>query len=150
MSFKINELFHFQSKSHAANSARQLLSNIIWQTKNQNKWFQKTWQIRITSVLNQKFQIEFHIPKTSKQYFSWVHCQEIYRRSPIRAVFGFSGHHTNCGTTLIRDWSSTHCFEINIIHKRISTLQFYIPGFQNNPGYPKQKEFLKSNEGNLR
>ena len=29
-------------------------------------------------------------------------------------------------------------------------LQFYIPGFQNDPSYPKQKEFLKSTEGNLK
>ena len=40
--------------------------------------------------------------------------------------------------------------EIKIIHRRISTLQFYIQGFQNQPSYPKQKEFLKSNEGNLK
>ena len=29
-------------------------------------------------------------------------------------------------------------------------LQFHIPGFQNDPSYPKQKEFLKFCEGNLK
>ena len=31
----------------------------------------------------------------------------------------------------------------------MGTLQFYIPGFQNDPSYPNQKEFLKSTGGKL-
>ena len=50
-------------------------------------------------------------------------------------------------------WCLLHgplCLKRNIIHKRMNTLQFYIPGFQNHPSYPNQKEFLKSNKGNLK
>ena len=32
----------------------------------------------------------------------------------------------------------------------MGTLRFYIPGYRNDPSYPKQKEFLKSTEGNLK
>ena len=32
----------------------------------------------------------------------------------------------------------------------MGTLQFYISDFQNDPSYSKQKEFLKSYEGNLK
>ena len=32
-------------------------------------------------------------------------------------------------------------------NKKMGTLQFHIPGFQNDPSYPKQKEFLKFYEG---
>ena len=34
--------------------------------------------------------------------------------------------------------------------KKIGTLQLYIPDFQNDPGYLKQKDFLKSYEGHLK
>ena len=46
--------------------------------------------------------------------------------------------------------SEAHCLETKLNHKKMGTLQFYIPGFQNNPSYPKQKEFLKFTEGNLK
>ena len=42
------------------------------------------------------------------------------------------------------------CLSTKLNHKKMGTLQFYIPGFQNDPSYPKQKEFLKSTEGNLK
>ena len=35
-------------------------------------------------------------------------------------------------------------------NKKMGTLQFHIPGFQNDPNYPKQKEFLKSYKENLK
>ena len=34
------------------------------------------------------------------------------------------------------------CFQV-VKQKKMSTLQLHIPGFQNDPSYPKQKEFLK-------
>ena len=34
--------------------------------------------------------------------------------------------------------------------KKMGTLQFYISDFQNDPSYPKQKEFLKSYKGYLK
>ena len=51
-------------------------------------------------------------------------------------------------------WSSlriAHCLQTKLKHRKISPLQFYIPGFQNHPSYPQQKaEFLKSYDGNLK
>ena len=35
-------------------------------------------------------------------------------------------------------------------HEKMGTLKFYIPGFQNDPIYPKQKEILKFCEENLK
>ena len=46
--------------------------------------------------------------------------------------------------------SKSHCLGTKMKHKRMGPLQFYIPGFQNDPNYQKQKEFLKSTEGNLK
>ena len=43
--------------------------------------------------------------------------------------------------------TNAHCLEKNLNHKKMGTLQFYTPGFQNDPSYPKQEEFLKSTEG---
>ena len=37
--------------------------------------------------------------------------------------------------------NNSHCLETKLKHKRMNNLQFYIPGFQNHPSYPKQKEF---------
>ena len=52
---------------------------------------------------------------------------------------------------LVLKWQSlAHCLETKLIHDKMGTLQFYIPGYQNDPSYPKQKEFLKSTEGNLK
>ena len=52
----------------------------------------------------------------------------------------------------IQEYSSTTCLshnlETNLNHKKMGTLQFYIPGFQNVPSYPKQKDFLKCTEVN--
>ena len=45
---------------------------------------------------------------------------------------------------------TTHSLDTNLNHKKMGTLQFYIPGFQNDPSYTKQKEFLKSNEVTLK
>ena len=44
----------------------------------------------------------------------------------------------------------TQCFFRSLNTKRNSRFQFYIPGIQNHLSYPKQKEFLKSYEGNLK
>ena len=44
----------------------------------------------------------------------------------------------------------SHYFFREYNNKKMGTLQFHIPGFQNDPSYPKQKEFLKSYEGNLK
>ena len=44
----------------------------------------------------------------------------------------------------------THCLAAKLKHEKMGTLQFYIPGFQNNPNYPKQNESLKSTKGNLK
>ena len=44
----------------------------------------------------------------------------------------------------------SHCLEKSKITKKMGPFQFYIPDVQNYPSYPKQKEFLKSNEGNLK
>ena len=44
----------------------------------------------------------------------------------------------------------TNCLEKSIIPKRMGLFQFYISDLQNYPSYPNQKEFLKSNEGNLK
>ena len=43
-----------------------------------------------------------------------------------------------------------HCLETKLKHNKMGALQFYIPGFQTDPSYPKQKEFLESTEGNLK
>ena len=43
-----------------------------------------------------------------------------------------------------------HCPEKSIIPKKMGPFQFYIQDLQNYPSYPNQKEFLKSNEGNLK
>ena len=46
--------------------------------------------------------------------------------------------------------SFSHCLKTKLKHRKMSPLQVYIPGFQNHPSYPKQKEFLKSTKGNLK
>ena len=43
-----------------------------------------------------------------------------------------------------------HWLETKLNHKKMGTLQFYIPGVQDDPSYPKQREFSKSYEGNLK
>ena len=50
----------------------------------------------------------------------------------------------------LKDTKVTHCLETKLNLEKMGTLQFYIPGFQNDPGYPKEKEFLKSTKGNLK
>ena len=55
---------------------------------------------------------------------------------------------------VLRTWDvkicETHCLEKTITPKRMGLFQFYIPDLTNYPSYPNQKEFLKSNQGNLK
>ena len=44
----------------------------------------------------------------------------------------------------------SHSLGTKLKHIKMCTLQFYFPGFQNDPSYPKEKEFLKSTKGNLK
>ena len=47
----------------------------------------------------------------------------------------------------VNEYLGSHCLETKLKHNEMGTLQFYIQGYQNDPSYPKQKEFLKSTEG---
>ena len=50
----------------------------------------------------------------------------------------------------VRLYITPQCFFRSLNTKRNSRFQFYIPGLINHPSYPKQKDFLKSYEGNLK
>ena len=65
----------------------------------------------------------------------------------LKSVTFESCYDKSPGTLYIK---GSHSTAADLIHKKIGTLQFYIPGFQNDPSYPKQKEFLKSTQKNLK
>ena len=71
-----------------------------------------------------------------------------YFENKLKYVVGFE--YSGPKSSEIEIHTTAHCQETKLKHKRMGTLQFYIPGFQNDPSFPKQKEFLKSTQGNLK
>ena len=95
--------------------------------------------------------------KANRFVYKWIHltyfCVQFLhtlvflRAKNIKFLIGFR---IICNRPRISLQANSHCLETTLKPNEMGTLQFYIPGYQNDPSYPKQKEFLKSTEGNLK